>query len=97
MISKNNITRCAKTIKQLINRCESYGEFDKDGNLHLPVEKTEYSSLKISKDKLNECESSGMSILELHQKLEGQTEDCVWSDASLDIQMPKPKLRTKIF
>ncbi len=97
MISKNNISRCAKTIKQLINRCESYGEFDKDGNLHLPVEKTEYSSLKISKDKLNECESSGMSILELHQKLEGQTEDCVWSDASLDIQIPKPKFRVKIF
>jgi len=97
VISKNNISRCAKTIKQLINRCESYGEFDKDGNLHLLVEKTEYSSLKISKDKLNEYESSGMSILELHQKLEGQTEDCVWSDASLDIQMPKPKLRTKIF
>ena len=97
MISKNNITRCAKTIKQLINRCESYEKFDKDGNLHLPVEKTEYSSLKISKDKLNECESSGMSILELHQKLERQVDDCVWSDASLDIQMPKPKLRTKIF
>ncbi len=97
MISKNNITRCAKTIKQLINRCESYGEFDKDGDLHLTVEKIETSSLKISKDKLKECESSGMSILELHQKLEGQTEDCVWSDASLDIQMPKPKLRTKIF
>ncbi len=76
MISKKNITRCAKTIKQLISRCESYGEFNKDGILHLPVEKTEYSSLKISKDKLNECESSGMSILELHQKLEGQTEDC---------------------
>jgi len=97
MISKNNITRCAKTIKQLINRCESYGEFDKEGNLHLAVEKTETSSLKISKDKLNEYESSGMSILELHQKLEGQADDCVWSDASLDIQMPKPKLRIKIF
>ena len=97
MISKNNITRCAKTIKQLINRCESYGEFDKDGNLYLTVEKTETSSLKISKDKLNEWDSSGMSILELHQKLEGQVDDCVWSDASLDIQMPKPKLRTKIF
>ena len=97
MISKNNITRCAKTIKQLINRCESYEKFDKDGNLHLPVEKTEYSSLKISKNKLNECESSGMSILELHHKLEVQAEDCVWSDASLDIQMPKPKLRIKIF
>ena len=97
MISKNNITRCAKTIKQLINRCESYGEFDKDENLYLTVEKTETSSLKISKDKLNEYESSGMSILELHQKLEGQADDCVWSDASLDIQMPKPKLRIKIF
>ena len=97
MISKNNITRCAKTIKQLINRCESYGEFDKDGNLYLTVEKTETSSLKISKDKLNEWDSSGMSILELHHKLEVQAENCVWSDASLDIQMPKPKLRTKIF
>ena len=97
MVSKNNITRCAKTIKQLINRCESYGEFDKDGNLHLTVEKTECSFLKISKEKLNEFESSGMSILELHHKLEGQTGDCVWSDAALDIQMPKPKLRTKIF
>ena len=97
MISKNNITRCAKTIKQLISRCESYGEFGKDGSLHLTVEKTEYSSLKISKEKLNEYESSGMSILELHQRLETQIDDCVWSDASLDIQMPKPKLRTKIF
>ena len=97
MISKNNITRCAKTIKQLINRCESYGEFDKDGSLRLRVEKTETSFLKISKDKLNEYESSGMSILELHQKLEGQADKYVWSDASLDIQMPKPKLRTKIF
>ncbi len=97
MISKNNITRCAKTIKQLISRCESYGDFDKDGNLHLPVEKTETSFIKISKEKLNEYELSGMSILELHQKLEGQAEGCAWSDASLDIQMPKPKLRTKIF
>ena len=97
MISKNNISRSAKTIKQLIKRCESYGEFDEDGIVHLPIEKTEYSFLKISKGNLYECESSGMSILELHQKLEGQTEDCVWSDASLDIQMPKPKLRTKIF
>ncbi len=97
MISKNNITRCAKTLKQLISRCESYGEFDKDGNLHLPVEKTESSSIKISKERLKEYESSGMSILELHQKLEEQTIECDWSDVELDIQMPKPKLRTKIF
>jgi hypothetical protein len=95
MISKDNITRCSKTIKQLIGRCESYGEFDKDKNLLLPVKKTQTSFIKISKEKLNEYESSGMSILELHQKLEG--EECTWSDASLDIQMPKPKLRTKIF
>ena len=44
MISKNNITRSAKTIKQLINTCESYGKFDNDGNLHLPVEKTCFPS-----------------------------------------------------
>jgi hypothetical protein len=97
MISKNNISRCVKTLKQLINRCESYGEFDKDGNLILPVEKTESSYITISKEKLKEYESSGMSILELHQRLEEQTGECDWSDASLNIQIPKPKLRTKIF
>ena len=97
MISKNNITRSLKTLKQLISRCESYGEFDKDGNLNLPVEKTELSFLTISKDKLKEYDSNGMSIVELHQKLEQQVDDCSWSDVSLDIQMPKPKLRTKIF
>ena len=52
MISKNNITRCAKTIKQLIKRCESYGEFDKEGNLHLPTEKTE-TSYDINKSRIN--------------------------------------------
>ena len=97
MISKNNITRCVKSIKQMIRRCESYGEFDEDGNLILPVEKTETSSIKISKETLEEYESSGMSILELHQKLEGEASKCSWSDTSLDIQIPGPKLRTKIF
>ena len=97
MISKNNITRSVSNLKQFISRCESYGEFDKDGNLHLPVEKTESSFIVISKDKLNEYETNGMSILELHQKLEEQADDYSWSDASLDIQIPKPKLRTKIF
>ena len=52
MISKNNITRSVSNLKQLIRRCESYGEFDKDGNLHLPIEKTESSFLMISKEKL---------------------------------------------
>jgi hypothetical protein len=97
MISKNNITRSVNNLKQLISRCESYGEFDGDGNLHLPVEKTEYSFLTISKEKLMEYEANGMSVLELHQKLEEQTDDCNWCDVSLDIQIPKPKLRTKIF
>lgn len=97
MISKNNITRSVSNLKQLISRCESYGEFDKDGNLHLPVEKTESSFLTISKEKLKEYEANGMSVLALHQKLEEQTGDCSWSDVTLDIQIPKPKLRTKIF
>ena len=97
MISKNNITRSVKTLKQLISRCETYGEFDKDGNLSLPVEKTERSSISISKEKLLEYDRNGMNIIELHQKPEEQTEDCEWSDTSLDIQIPKPKLRTKIF
>ena len=97
MISKNNITRSAKTLKQLISRCESYGEFSEDGSLRLPVEKTESSFVSISKEKLLEYESSGMTILDLHQKLAEQTCDCEWSDVSIDIQMPKPKLRTKIF
>ena len=97
MISKNNITRSVKTLKQLISRCETYGEFDKDGNLSLPVEKTERSSISISKEKLLEYDRNGMNIIELHQKLEEQTEDCEWSDTSFDIQIPKPKLRTKIF
>jgi hypothetical protein len=97
MISKNNITRTVSNLKLLIRRCESYGEFDKDGNLYLPVQKTERSFFVISKEKLNEYNANGMSILELHQKLEEQADDCNWSDASLDIQIPKPKLRTKIF
>ena len=50
-----------------------------------------------SKEKLNEYDANGMSVLELHQKLEEQAGDCNWSDTSLDIQIPKPKLRTKIF
>ena len=97
MISKNNITRSAKTLKLLISRCESYGEFGEDGSLHLPVEKIECSFVSISKEKLMEYESSGMTILDLHQKLEEQMADCEWSGVSIDIQMPKPKLRTKIF
>ena len=97
MISKNNITRSAKTLKQLISRCESYGEFGEDGSLRLPVEKTECSFVSISKEKLMEYESNGMTTLDLHQKLEGKIDDCEWSDTSIDIKMPNPKLRTKIF
>ncbi len=97
MISRNNITRSVSNIKQLISRCESYGEFNKEGNLLLPVEKTESSFFIVSKEELKEYEKNGISILGLHQKLEEQADDCNWSDVSLDIQIPKPKLRTKIF
>ena len=97
MISKNNITRSVKTLKQLISRCESYGEFGEDGSLRLPVEKTEYSFVSIPKEKLVDYELGGMTILDFHQKLEEKMGDCEWSDVSIDIQMPKPKLRTKIF
>lgn len=97
MISKDNITRCTKSIKQLISRCESYEEFDKDGNLRLPVEKTESSFITISKDQLKDYESNGMSIVDLHQKLEERVDECKWKETSYDIQIPKPKLRTKIF
>ena len=97
MISKNNITRTAKTVKQLISRCKTYGDFDKDGNLHLPVEKTEHSSIKISKEQLKKYESKGLNTIDLHQKLEEQSSELDWKDTSLDIQMPTPRLRTKIF
>jgi hypothetical protein len=97
MISKNNITRCVKSIEQLIRRCESYGEFDEQDNLILFMEKTETSHIKISKETLKEYESSGMSIVDLHKALESQADSCTWTDISLDIQVSRPKLRTKIF
>lgn len=97
MISKNNITSPVKTLKQLISSCESYGELDKEGNLHLPIVKTEHIFVSVSKEKLMEYESSEMTMVEVNQKLEEQGSECKWADASLEIQMPKPKLRTKIF
>ena len=38
-----------------------------------------------------------MNTIELHRKLEEESSNCEWQDVSLDIQMPKPKLKTKIF
>jgi hypothetical protein len=97
MFSKNNITRCAKSIKQLIRRCESYGDFDKNDYLLLSVEKTSRSSIKLSKAELEEYEASGININELHKMLENKASECSWSESDLDIQVPSPKLRTKIF
>lgn len=44
-----------------------------------------------------EYESSEMTMVEVNQKLEEQGSESKWADASLEIQMPKPKLRTKNF
>ena len=76
-------------IKMLINMIETAGGIDEDNNIFLPVEKTEHGLLKISKEKLQEYESSGMSVLDLYNKLLKQSEDCDWFRVSIDIQIPR--------
>ena len=51
--------------------------------------KTEHGLLKISTEKLQEYESSGMSVSYLYNKLLDQSEDCDWSLVSIDIQIPR--------
>ena len=68
---------------------QTAGGIDEDDNIFLPVEKTEHGLLKISKEKLQEYESSGMSISGLYNKLLKQSEDCDWSRVSIDIQIPR--------
>ena len=44
---------------------------------------------KISKEKLQEYESSGMGVSDLYNKLLKQSEDCDWTPVSIDIQIPR--------
>ena len=88
MVSKWSIENCAN-IKMLINMIQTAGGIDEDNNIFLPVEKTEHGLLKISKEKLQEYESSGMSVSGLYNKLLEQSEDCDWSLVSIDIQIPR--------
>ena len=88
MASKWSIENSAN-IKMLINMIQTAGGIDEDNNIFLPVEKTEHGLLKISKEKLQEYESSGMSVSDLHNKLLEQSEDCDWSRVSIDIQIPR--------
>ena len=88
MASKWSIENSAN-IKMLINMIQTAGGIDEDDNIFLPVEKTEHGLLKISKEKLQEYESSGMSVLDLYNKLLDQSEDCDWSQVSIDIQIPR--------
>jgi len=88
MASKWSIENSAN-IKMLINMIQTAGGIDEDDNIFLPVEKTEHGLLKISKEKLQEYESSGMSISGLYNKLLKQSEDCDWSRVSIDIQIPR--------
>jgi len=68
---------------------QTAGGIDEDDNIFLPIEKTEHGLLKISKEKLQEYESSGMSVSDLYNKLLKQSEDCDWSLVSIDIQIPR--------
>ena len=88
MASKWSIENSAN-IKMLINMIQTAGGIDEDDNIFLPVEKTEHGLLKISKEKLQEYESSGMSVSDLHNKLLEQSENCDWSRVSIDIQIPR--------
>jgi len=88
MASKWSIENSAN-IKMLINMIQTAGGIDEDDNIFLPVEKTEHGLLKISKEKLQEYESSGMSVSDLYRKLLEQSEDCDWSRVSIDIQIPR--------
>ena len=88
MASKWSIENSAN-IKMLINMIQTAGGIDEDNNIFLPVEKTEHGLLKISKEKLQEYESSGMSVSDLYKKLLKQSEDCDWFRVSIDIQIPR--------
>ena len=88
MGSKWNIENAAN-IKMLINMIQAAGGIDEDENIIFPVEKTEHGFIKISKGILIEHELSGMSVSDLNSKLSEQIDSCIWSNTSIDIQIPR--------
>ena len=88
MGSKWNIENAAN-IKMLINMVQAAGGIDEDENIIFPVEKTEHGFIKISIGILIEHELSGMSVSDLNSKLSEQIDSCIWSNTSIDIQIPR--------
>ena len=73
----------------MINMIQSAGGVDDDGDIFLPVEKTEYSNIKISEERLIEYGKSGIDVQGLYDKLLKETDNCDWSDVSIEIQIPR--------
>jgi|TARA_B110000914_G_scaffold49455_1_gene42250 ribosomal protein S16 len=88
MASKWSI-ESAPNIKMLINMVEAAGAIDENENIFFPVEKITHGFLKISKDKLLEYASTGISIGDLYKNLLEQEGDSEWSDTSFDVQIPR--------
>jgi hypothetical protein len=88
MASKWSI-ESAPNIKMLINMVEAAGAIDEDENIFFPVEKTTHGFLKISKDKLLEYASTGISTSDLYKKILEQVDSSEWSDTSFDVQIPR--------
>ena len=88
MASKWSI-ESAPNIKMLIHMVEGAGAIDEDENIFFPVEKITHGFLKISKDKLLEYASTGISIGDLYKTLLEQADSSEWSDATFDVQIPR--------
>ena len=88
MASKWSI-ESAPNIKMLINMVEAAGAIDENENIFFPVEKITHGFLKISKNKLLEYASTGISIGDLYKNLLEQEGDSEWSDTSFDVQIPR--------
>ena len=88
MASKWSI-ESAPNIKMLINMVEAAGAIDENENIFFPVEKITHGFLKISKDKLLQYASTGISIGDLYKNLLEQEGDSEWSDTSFDVQIPR--------
>ena len=79
----------APNIKMLINMIDTAGGIDEDEDIFFPVERTEHGFLKISKNKLLEHASNGMSTSELYKRLLEQVDCSEWSNVSFDVEIPR--------